>query len=1099
MKLHEYLDQWLTGSFAYLPKVGRRPWRAHFSSTLPYKSLNGPWDFAYFDTYKDAEYELKFIEGVPYLETGELPDSLNWPAQWELNGYGSPKYINQDYEWAPDRKTLAPPYIPPESIRLGIYKKTVEFDLPEGHLPILQIDGFEAAIWIFCGNRFIGYSNQGKNRNEFELPLSKDGVYDLTIVMTSLSSGSWLECQDMWRMSGAIRDIGLTVVPEIELFDVRLDAQLHDMCAGESRADLFAEVKILNHLDEIAAPQTVEVVLKKDGVVLAEGTGFTGNLSYRFEEKRFGERPEPIESDVMATAYVKLEDLDVYLWHPETPELYEVQISLVAKGGETVENGAEIVLNTETYRHTTTIYYGFREFSVRNGVFHLNNLPIKVQGVNRHEFDSQKGRAVDANLAETDLRIMKAANLNAVRVAHYPARQELYDVADRLGLMMMDEANQESHGISYRRNVLPGNDPRWYSMALDRVSAIFETHKNHPSIFSWSIGNEIGWGEVVQEMAAYLRAKEDGRLIHKRQMNKIADFNSENYGRPEFFESFATDPELNDKCFLSTEYAHAMGNSMGDIARYTEIFRKHPNLAGGFVWEWCDHALNNTDGKPSYGGQFDEVHHDGNFCIDGVVTSHRDITDKLLALRQAWSYFTVDLKDDSTIQITSRLQVLTAEDLQVKIQLMNKGVVYTSKTYPCPPIRPEETVYLEHDLDFDILPPNAEIYLSAELIITSDTTNPYFADLAVIDPVLVTYQHRLRAPETFVSQESLSPFLSLGDGRYRSESGLVLLIDLSTGAVSIPGKLKNLDLSLARAATDNDRRSTDFYGLEGVHRGWKAANLHNLQFRVESIDLEDGVLKVMRTLLLGDDIWRSFEQTFACYGLELRISNELDLTSDERMPLPRVGLKFQPEVGQGTCWYGGSNEAYPDRRGPCEIGLFRAEQGDFFNPTYLKPQENGLRDSVRYVVLADDENVQFSARMDRCFSLNRQPWSTKVLEETASVWELEDVPQEDTVYLDVEHAGLGNRSCGPETSPAYKLLDDKYTWKVYLDFSMEGQTPEQFATAWQWPEDMFYRNFEQDLAYREDGGFDFREQLASRGASQYRDPSDRDVREEQGF
>ena len=591
-----------------------------FAKSSYYHSLSGVWRFYY------AKSLLDIPDGFEN-KSGEGWDEIPVPSCWQMHGYGNPKYINVGYAFLKKGDTGTPPFTAEENAA-GIYKRT--FTVPSsfsGKRVILRIGAVTSSAKVFVNGREVGYSTNSKTAAEFDITdfVRYEGENDLSIIVTEFCAGSWLEDQDMFRMNGITRDVAIYAVCGVHLFDFYAYSEFQD---GFAKADLIVEAKVMNMTDKLTPPARVSLkIIAPDGSELdAADSAENGNLSYRFEEKVPFAQPKDIRGGTIATVYLKASLNKPLLWSAEKPNLYTVILTLHGEGGDESELHA--------FKH------GFRKIEERAAELLINGTSVKLKGVNRHETHPKNGYIVSREDMERDIILMKRNNINALRASHYPCDPYLYSLCDKYGLYVMDEANMESHGISYRRNILPGNDHRWLNAVMDRVGAMVHSNKNHPSVIIWSMGNEIGFGETIAIAAAFCRAYDKTRLIHKRQMNSIADMDSETYPSSDNMIEHAR--QHPDRMFITNEYAHAMGNACGSLREYWDAIYSNKQLCGGFIWEWCDHSIikKRDDGSEyyAYGGDFGEEKHDGNFCCDGLITPDRRETAKLCEVKKVHEF-----------------------------------------------------------------------------------------------------------------------------------------------------------------------------------------------------------------------------------------------------------------------------------------------------------------------------------------------------------------------------------------------------------------------------------------------------------------------------
>lgn len=955
------------------------------------------------------------FEQEDFPETGM--DTMPVPGNWQLHGFSIPKYINTRYPFEPEFERLHPPFVPDEQNSAGIYRTRFTCHPRMKRRVILSLDGVSSAAFVWMNGQYAGYSANGRTAAEFDITaFVREGENQLTVLVLEFAAGSFLEDQDMWRLSGLHRSVRVYQIPEVCLFDVFAWSQ-SDACGD---AELFLECKIMNFGEEVAAPRGVKARLENpDGSVLAQGEGWCGNCSSRFQEITIDTQPQPILPNTLRTAYLRLEVPAPMRWTEETPVLYRIVL-------ETTGDGVQ--------PQQTSLQFGFRDVKVEKGVLLVNSHPVKIKGVNRHEVSPENGQVITFEEMERDLALMKQNNINGVRCSHYPNHPHWYSLCDEVGMYVMDEANIESHGISYRRNLLPGNDFRWMPMVLDRIQAMVQVQKNHPSILCWSLGNELGFGETVAAAAAFCRALDPTRLIHKRQMNSIADMDSENYQTPSQIQArLDAHP---DRSFLSAEYGHAMGNAVGNLKEYWDLYWHHPRAMGGFIWEWCDHGLwkDLPDGSRflSYGGDWGEAFHDRNFCIDGLVSPLRTQSSKLDALKQVQA--PVEVTIDQTgrlLHIRNRRFHTGLSDLYGEAVVTVNGREKQKAAFDLPSLLPGESGTVTSPLPA-LLPEEmgetGEILLTVRILRKWDSFGCQAGDWVSFSQKLLRRQKPLP-----IRQENLPALYELSEPDFSVENENIRVTVDKHGKISAFSHGKPLFLDLYplfyRAPLDNDRPASWCSG----ECSWESCGLNTAGYRLIGRKVErigSGYLRLsMQTRTEGKDC-----------GFDHRMI--LDILGDGRlyllwegepfgdMPvLGRIGLTaVLPQQLDTVRWYGcGPRESYPDRKEGEAIGEYELAV-DGMEP-YLRPQEYGARMDCRWM-LVDGESPLFTAGAAP-YLMNILPYTPVELAETAHLHELPR-HRERFLYLDYLQTGVGNRSCGAETLPSYRLTPHAMRMGVML-------------------------------------------------------------------
>ncbi|MCJ7580135.1 MAG: beta-galactosidase, partial [Candidatus Aminicenantes bacterium] len=516
------------------------------------------------------------------------------PSNWQMEGYGIPIYLNHPY---PFKKN--PPYIQHEYNPVGSYR--TEFEIPEswGNRQVfLNFDGVESAFYLWINGQKVGYSQGSRTPAEFNVTqYLKPGKNILAAEVYRWSDGSYLECQDFWRLSGIFRDVYLHSAPQVHIRDFEV---ITDLDENYTHSNLKVITKITNYS---LSSQNVQLELSiRDNKGLPIGRDpFIKDTIENFPS---GEGKKiTIETIVQNPAK----------WSAESPTLYTLLLVLRDMDGN--------ILEVESSR------FGFREVAMKNGQLLVNGIPVLLKGVNRHEHDPITGHYVSEASMIQDIKLMKQFNLNAVRTSHYPNTPLWYDLCDEYGIYLIDEANIESHGMGYRPDTTLGNNPEWEDAHMERIIRMVERDKNHPSVIIWSMGNEAGDGVNFEACSAWIHERDSQRPVHYERAGQRAhvDIVSPMYMRIEGLIKYASQPQ--DRPLILCEYAHAMGNSVGNLQDYWDVIEREPQLQGGFIWDWVDQALARTtsDGRPffAYGGDFGDNFNDGNFLCNGLIQPDR--------------------------------------------------------------------------------------------------------------------------------------------------------------------------------------------------------------------------------------------------------------------------------------------------------------------------------------------------------------------------------------------------------------------------------------------------------------------------------------------
>lgn len=986
---------------------GRLPYRFDAFPKMDAQCLDGMWKFGYYP------------QGVPAPEEEDAlrrkaldGDDIPVPSNWQLHGYGAPRYINTRYGFGEHANQLSPPHIPESEQSTGVYCRSVYLEkVPEDQRLILSVGGFNAALTVWVNGIRIGYADNGRTACELDITDAVVvGENQITLRVDAFSPGSYLECQDMWRLSGIFRSVTLYRIRAQHLLDSYVWNELK-----ENQAILHLECKIHNFSSKVSPRiRVTATLLDASGNEVAHSEGLTGNSSDRFDEigleKAWGpvdpnhpwiQAAMQIPSGITATAYSHMTITAPQLWTAETPYLYTVRL-------ETFD-GEEPLEQTE-------FPVGLREFSIdEKGRFLVNGNSVKLRGVNRHEFSPKNGYVVDEESMIRDIELMKRCNVNAVRSSHYPNDPRWYRLCDQYGLYVMDEANLESHGLSYRKNILPGNDLRWLPRVLDREGAMVLTNKNHPSIFCWSLGNEIGFGETVALASAYCKTADPTRLIHKRQMNSVADMDSETYPAPSVMRTHAE--KAPHRPFLTNEYLHAMGNACGNLAEYWEEIYAHDNLIGGFIWEWCDHGLETTDADGNvfyaYGGDFGERYHDNNFCIDGLTTPDRRFTPKLQEVQKIYEPIRIEATsiEKGLFRVENRCGHLSLSQFRLEAEIRDNGSLIWSGNCDLPDYAPGECG--PFTLTLPILPsPQGERLLLLRAVekklLPMSAWAQFYLDTAIQEASI---------PEGSVSVCQTPEYCSI----QACERELRIWKD--TGKVSYfhQGKtiMEDLRFTAFRAPTDNDAHGPCVLGKDN----WFSAGLDRSQRTCRSVTFPQSPERCATVCLCNQ-----YEVQDGGFVVTMHFTmnalGEVTVDCQEEpfgvLPtLARIGLEAKvPAALHKMLWYGkGPLETYPDRQCGGIVGAYESDVAA--QPLYIRPQEYGLHQHCRSLILTDEQvflriEAGCALAMGVCAYSDQNLWLAKHTNAlSAETWHY--------LHVDYAHRGLGNSSCGPDVLPGYRV------------------------------------------------------------------------------
>jgi len=958
-----------------------------------YRSLNGTWKFNWVKRPGDRPRDF-FRPGFDAEKWDEIPV----PSNWQMLGYGIPIYTNVTYPFPKN-----PPFIDHENNPVGSYLRT--FRVPaewKGRRILIHFDGVESAFYIWVNGKKVGYSEGSRTPAEFDLtPYVKEGDNLLAVQVFRWSDGSYLEDQDFWRLSGIYRDVYLYSTPLLHLRDFFVKG---DLTNGYADGYLSITGEVRNYSGERGEVTVTPALLDASGgnVPLP---GIAATLSV----------PPGGKGTFSLAALVP----SVRKWSSEDPYLYTLLLTVTGQGGKVIE--------------VIPCRVGFRKVEIKGRVFYVNGVPVKLKGVNRHEHDPVTGHYITEESMLKDIFLMKRLNINAVRTCHYPDTPEWYDLCDQYGIYLVDEANVESHGMGYKLKYTLGNKPSWKAAHLDRTERMVQRDKNHPSVIIWSLGNEAGSGCNFEATSALVRKLDPSRPVHYERMNSVADIDSVMYPRATWLAERGR--EDRKKPFFMCEYAHAMGNAVGNLKEYWDAIEKYPGLMGGCIWDWVDQGLKKDvviDGRKTwywaYGGDYGDTPNSGNFCINGVVFPDRKLPPKAEEVKKVYQYVSVEPVDldAGRVLVKNKYFFTNLKDYDVTWKVTGEGKILQEGRLEEPlDLPPGRSVFLDLPLKKIRPLPGGEYWLVVSF--RERTDRPW----AKKGYVVAWEQLKLPVskPAGVVSLEGIpSPALEERDDKVVvSGSSFRVVFDKSSGLMtslvyggreilaSLPGA--GPALLAWRAPTDNDKR---FRGA------WENAGLPDLEGRLESFRAErlsPGAVRIhAKFRYIGKGIQRfSHTCVYTILGNGwIRLDNLVEPGPVPKV-LPRIGLKLvlAPDY-EKVAWYGrGPRENYPDRKTGSPVGLYETTVTRMYVP-YVRPQETGNREDVRWVAFRDGGGAGLLVKAVGHMAFSALHYTARMLDEARHINVV--LPRKE-VFLNLEHAvlGLGNGSCGPGPLREYLL------------------------------------------------------------------------------
>lgn len=878
--------------------------------------LNGQWKFHWVRSPKDREQDFYKVD----LDDSQW-DEIPVPANWEVEGYDHPIYLDERYPFSTTWPDAPEDYNP-----VGSYRKT--FSIEKEWLNedvILHFAGAKSAMYLYINGQFVGYSQGSKTPAEFLInEYIKEGKNLIAMQMYRWSDASYLESQDMLRMSGIEREVYIYSQPKISVADFKVQT---DLDSTFQNADFAADILVTNSKGSIAYKSLAVMV-----------SDFESNILFN----------ETINFSVEDSIWLHTESLikDLLPWSAEEPHLYKFTIILKDN-----ENKSQQVLIEKNI--------GFRNIKIQNNQLLVNGKAIYIKGVDRHETDPHTGHVVSKESMETDIRLMKQNNINAVRSSHYPNHPYWLHLCDKHGLYVIDEANIESHPLAIDKATQLGNEMSWLPAHIDRIERMYIRDSNHPSIIIWSLGNEAGEGTVFEACYDWLKAKDSSRPVQYEPAGTAdyTDIFCPMYPSPERLIRHAeNDPQ---KPSIMIEYCHAMGNSVGNLQDYWDIIEKYPVLQGGFIWDWVDQSLEYKDenGNPylAYGHDFHpDLPTDGNFLNNGLVDPYRNPHPHLREVKKVYQPANFELKDVKLI-ITNKNFFAAFKHLELHWKLLANGHIEKEEKVLLPKIK--EQAQYQMPISFENLQTNAEYILLVELKTTHQD------DLLPKNHELAFEQFVLSNPKSDLDTKTPPPKgeayqILKEEGKYIiSNSHSKWILDEKTGEIehwSRNGQLiteEPIRPNFWRAPTDNDLGN----GIQNWAQLWKGASEHmqiNLLKGPSTVD--NGIIYKVAYIIPETALIEVF---FHIKNIgELEIAFDFIPLKDSLPDIPRLGMyMILPNDFEEVSWYGrGPDESYSDRKSGSKVGIYSGKVDEQFH-RYPRPQETGNKTDVRWMALESDK------------------------------------------------------------------------------------------------------------------------------------------------
>ena len=968
--------EWLANPEIY--EVNRE--KAHSDHTYTTKdgnlrqSLNGTWKFNYTEhpDSRPADFYKTDFDVTSF-------DDIIVPGHIQLQGYDKPQYVNTQYPWE-GHEQLVPPQIPKKRNPVGSYVKFFDVDKELlGKKTFISFQGVETAIYVWLNGEFVGYSEDSFTPSEFNItPYLKEKNNKLAVEVYRYSTASWLEDQDFWRFSGIFRDVYLYAVPEIHVRDMKVIA---DYDYENGNGILATELDIIGDSDyEIKLTLT-----DKNGIKVYEGN----------------------------TANVSASIPDIMPWSAEQPNLYTITAE--------ISSDSEIIETAETK-------IGFRTFELKDGIMCLNGKRIVFKGINRHEWNAEGGRVVTEDDMLWDIRFMKQNNINAVRTCHYPNNSLWYQLCDEYGIYLIAETNLESHGTWQKMGAcepsinVPASLPEWKEACLDRARSMYERDKNHASVLIWSCGNESYCGDDIAAMADYFHEVDKTRLVHyegvvwNRKYDHITDMESRMYAKPDEVEEYLK--QNTGKPYISCEYMHAMGNSLGGMKLYTDLEDKYEAYQGGFIWDYIDQSLY-KDGVLVYGGDFDDRASDYGFCTNGIVYADRTYSPKVSEAKRLYSNIRMSL-ENGVLTVENRNLFTDTSGYIFKVTLEKEGDILSAEEHRLN-ISAGEAGSVKLGLD---IPENGgEYVLTAYAVLAEDTIwaekghEISFAQQIVKTP-------EITAPMTAHKAEIVYGDFCIGV----NGEGFSMQFDKREGGVSslvyngVEYITRAPKVSFFRAHTDNDTGA----GYPCENAQWQIAGKCAKLLGFETKENADS-LEVTFKFLAPTVPSFEYKVTYIAYfDGRLGVKAEYDgVKGLSDMPVFAMDFKMKKQYDKFTFYGMGPDENYIDRNNGARLGVYTLTALENFTK-YLNPQECGNRTGVRYVNVYEENGAGLN------FTATENPFEMSVLPYNA--YELDNAMHRDElpdstytwVRIAAKQMGVGgDDSWGAPVHKEFKINSDE--------------------------------------------------------------------------
>ena len=945
--------------------IGRREARTAFYKDSQKKiSLNGEWAFKYVDAPELSP------EGFEQSGACEGWDKIDVPSVWQLRGYDKMHYTDVLYPFP-----VNPPHVPDEN-PTGIYKKTVVLDEQWMEKDtVLKFHGVDSAFDVWVNGNHVGFGKVSRLPSEFDITgFVKTGENDITVRVYKWSDGTYLEDQDMWWLSGIYRDVELINEEKNAVLDLRVNGTLDD----SYKNGFF----------------TAGITMKQ------AGTNLGWKLSYKGKTVLEGELVSE-GKDICIEAEIP----EVHTWTAETPELYEFTVM--------------------TENQEVTVRCGFRKIEIKDKNFRVNNQVILLNGVNHHDYNPREGRRVTREQMESDIRLMKQYNINAVRCSHYPANEYFYDLCDEYGLYVINEADLECHGFEWVENYTwITDDETWKDAYVDRSVRMVKRDRNHPSIIMWSMGNESAFGCNFRSAAEAIRELDDTRLVHYEGdfEAEVTDVYSTMYTRLKGLKEIAEYQIKGDKPHVMCEYGHAMGNGPGGLKAYQDMYRKYKRLQGGFLWEWYDHGIYTEEKDKKYykyGGNYGDFPTNGNFCIDGILMPDRTPSPGMEEYKQIIAPVEITAVEGSMnkLQIRNYYDFLNLDtttlywEVKAEDQTIQDGIVEGLS------VAPHEGKIITLPITAFELQENTDYYLN--LTVCQKEERNYAPAGYEIKKVQIPMQIRKDGFSVRETADKLQVtegqgVLTVENSRVTAKFSTVFGKLISFGKDGKEYLTEGPRMNVYRATIDNDMYKKE----DWMNKYFIQKPVEETEY-VSCLKEDDKVIVQIGTFFSCYNQSWGFEcdytyTVYSCGQMKVEIQGKaVQRGKLEPAFLPRIGVIMKGNKNfQKAMWYGmGPGESYVDSKAASIMGIYE-NTVDGMMTDYVFPQENGHHEQVKWFRIGDGKDGLL-CKMEEKLGLNLANYTDESLEKAQHPFEIEKA-DDVIIHLDYRQSGLGSNSCGEE-------------------------------------------------------------------------------------